>query len=73
MESGFKEVDQRDGVAMIGAQPDAGSIHSQELATGFRNGLEGAGEIAVGQSLILSQFPESLLGLFQKRGGARLV
>ena len=58
---------------MIGEQPDAGSFHLQEPATGFGNGLEGAGEIAAGQSLILGQFPESLLGLFQKRCGARLV
>jgi hypothetical protein len=68
---GFEEVDQRDGVAMFGEEPDAGSLHSQEPAAGFGNGLERAGEIAAGQSLILSQFPESLLRLFQKRSIVR--
>lgn len=56
---------------MIGEQPDAGPLHSQELAAGFGNGLERAREIAGSQSLILSQVPKRLLGFFQKRSGAR--
>lgn len=68
MQTGFEEVDQRDGDLVFSKKPNTSPFHLQQTTAGFRDGLEGVRKITAVQDFTLGQFPERLLILFKEYG-----
>ena len=62
------KVNPYDGEPVFIEEPDAGAGDLQERSAGFRDGLEGVGEIAASQGLIVRQGSEGVLILLQDGG-----
>lgn len=62
------EINLYDNEPVLIEEPDTGAGNLQERSAGFRDGLEGVGEIAASQGLIVRQGSECILILRQESG-----